>query len=281
MLETITLKPKIIALDLDGTLLDSDKKISLRNINALELAARAGADIVPATGRFWNGVPAGIRALPFIRHAITINGASVLDLESGETIYSALIPWRECIEILTALDRFDLIYDCYLDSEGWMSREMKRDIDRIVDSSHYRKMLHTFRREVPDLKAFLAQRKQDVQKLQFFTRDRDMRLNMLENLGKCFQSICISSSMEQNVEINHANATKGHALEFLAGYLGHNMSETMSFGDSLNDLGMLRLSGVGIAMSNACPQAKRAADHITLSCDEDGVAHILESIFRN
>lgn len=155
MRETITLKPKIIALDLDGTLLDSGKKLSPRSIKALELAAENGAHIVPATGRFWHGIPDSIRSLPFIRHVISINGACVLDQREERIIYSALIPWQECIAILTMLDQFDLIYDCYLDSRGWMSGRMKCDIDRIVESPHYRKMLHTLRRDVPELKAFL------------------------------------------------------------------------------------------------------------------------------
>ena len=80
-----------------------------------------------------------------------------------------------------------------------------------------------------------------------------------------------------NVEINQAHANKGEALMALAAHLGIPRESVMSFGDGLNDLSMLRAAGTGIAMANACPEAKEAADHITLSCDEDGVAAAIET----
>ena len=70
----------IIALDLDGTLLNSRKQLSSRNLYALEAAAEDGWEIVPTTGRFYRGMPDFIRELPFVNYAITINGAEVVDL---------------------------------------------------------------------------------------------------------------------------------------------------------------------------------------------------------
>ena len=82
----------IIALDLDGTLLNSAKELTEGNRRALERAYEAGYAIVPTTGRFYGGMPQCIRDLPFVRYIITINGAEVADLETGEVIYSAEIP---------------------------------------------------------------------------------------------------------------------------------------------------------------------------------------------
>ena len=263
----------IIALDLDGTLLNSNKELSAGNLAALQRAANAGIEIVPTTGRFYGGMPAVIRELPFVRYVITINGAQVADLKTGEVIYKAEIPWQQAIDIMTLLDEHPVIYDCYQDNAAWMTAEQKNHIDRIVASPHYRKMLHELRQPVPELKAVLAERKKDVQKVQFFTDLPELWTRMMKELPERFENLCVSSSVSDNIEINQAHANKGEALYALADHLGVEHQATLAFGDGLNDLSMLKAAGIGVAMANAEPEAKEAADWITLSCDEDGVAH--------
>ena len=104
---------RIIALDLDGTLLNSNKELTAGNLAALERAAAAGIEIVPTTGRFFGGMPKLIQDLPFIHYAITINGAEVADLRTGEVIYKAELPWQQAIDLMTMLDGYPVIYDCY------------------------------------------------------------------------------------------------------------------------------------------------------------------------
>ena len=263
----------IIALDLDGTLLNSNKELSAGNLAALQRAANAGIEIVPTTGRFYGGMPDVIRELPFVRYVITINGAQVADLKTGEVIYKAEIPWQQAIDIMTLLDEHPVIYDCYQDNAAWMTAEQKNHIDRIVASPHYRKMLHELRQPVPELKAVLAERKKDVQKVQFFTDLPELWTRMMKELPERFENLCVSSSVSDNIEINQAHANKGEALYALADHLGVEHQATLAFGDGLNDLSMLKAAGIGVAMANAEPEAKEAADWITLSCDEDGVAH--------
>ena len=263
----------IIALDLDGTLLNSNKELSAGNLAALQRAANAGIEIVPTTGRFYGGMPAVIRELPFVRYVITINGAQVADLKTGEIIYKAEIPWQQAIDIMALLDEYPVIYDCYQDNAAWMTAEQKNHIDRIVASPHYRKMLHELRQPVPELKAVLAERQNDVQKVQFFTDRPELRTRMMKELPERFENLCVSSSVSDNVEINQIHANKGEALYALADHLGIDRKATLAFGDGLNDLSMLKAAGIGAAMANAEEEAKAAADWITLSCDEDGVAH--------
>ena len=263
----------IIALDLDGTLLNSNKELSAGNLAALQRAANAGIEIVPTTGRFYGGMPSVIRELPFVRYVITVNGAEVADLKTGEVIYKAEIPWQQAVDIMTLLDEYPVIYDCYQDDAAWMTAEQKKDIDRIVSSPHYRKMLHELRQPVTELKTVLAQRKKDVQKVQLFTDQPELRAQMMKELPERFENLCVSSSVSDNVEINQVHANKGEALYALADYLGLPHEATLAFGDGLNDLSMLKAAGIGVAMANAEPDAKEIADWITLSCDEDGVAH--------
>ena len=262
----------IIALDLDGTLLNSNKELSAGNLAALQRAANAGIEIVPTTGRFYGGMPDIIRSLPFVHYVITVNGAEVADLRTGEVIYKAELPWQQSVEIMTFLDDFPVIYDCYMDNAAWMTAEFKKHIDRIVSSPHYRKMLHELRQPVPELKHYLTDLHHDVQKVQFFTDQSELRLRLMKELPERFENLCVSSSVSDNVEINQIRANKGEALHALADHLGLAHEATIAFGDGLNDLSMLRDAGIGVAMSNACDEAKEIADWITLSCDEDGVA---------
>jgi len=264
---------RIIALDLDGTLLNSNKELSAGNLAALERAAAAGIEIVPTTGRFYNGMPAVIRHLPFVHYAITINGAEVTDLASGESLYQALLPLEQTLEIMSRLDELPVIYDCFQGSEGFMTAALMAQGDVMVSNPHYRKMLYELRQPVPELKAFLAQRGRGVQKVQFFTNRPDVRLRLLKEIPGWYENICVSSSVEDNVEINQIHANKGEALLALAARLGVPPESTMAFGDGLNDLSMLKEAGIGVAMANACGEAKALADCVTLSCDEDGVAH--------
>lgn len=268
---------RMIALDLDGTLLNSDKELTPGNLAALERAAGAGIEIVPTTGRFYGGMPQVIRNLPFIRYAITINGAEVADLRTGQVIYKAELPWRQAVDIMTLLDGYPVIYDCYMENDAFMTAAQKERIDEMASSPHYRKMLHQLRKPVPELKEFLARRMTDVQKVQFFTNRPQLRLTLMEELPRLFADICVSSSVSDNVEINQRRANKGEALLALAAHLGLSRDNTMAFGDGLNDLSMLRDAGIGVAMANACPEAKEAADVLTASCDEDGVARGIEA----
>jgi len=116
---------KLIALDLDGTLLNSDKALTARTRAALESAAERGVRIVPATGRFYRGMPEAVRALPFVRYAITMNGAQVLDAETGETICSAEISTEEALAFYEHLDTLPVICDCYIDGWGYMTASMQ------------------------------------------------------------------------------------------------------------------------------------------------------------
>ena len=104
---------RLIALDLDGTLLDSQKRLSAVNRDALARAAAKGVLVVPTTGRFFGMMPPAVRDLPFVRYAITINGAQVCAVPNCDPIYRAEIPWQDAVSLLRYLDKWDVTYDCY------------------------------------------------------------------------------------------------------------------------------------------------------------------------
>lgn len=269
---------KILALDLDGTLLNSNKELTPGNREALERAARAGIHIVPTTGRFYGGMPECIRELPFIRYVITINGAQAADLQTGEVIYRAELPVARTMELMEYLDTLPVIYDCYMDNDAFMTGAFLERVDEMVSNHHYRDMVRRLRKPVPELKRFIRERGHDVQKVQFFTNQPRLRLELMEQLPARFPDMIVSSSVADNVEINQLHANKGEALLALAKHLGVEREQTMAIGDGLNDLSMIRDAGVGVVMANACPELKELADAFTLSCDEDGVSHAIHTL---
>lgn len=268
---------KLIALDLDGTLLNCEKQLTERSRVALERAAAAGIYIVPTTGRFFNAMPAAIRALP-IRYAITINGACVEDIVAHEVLYHAEIPLETALAVMEFLDGYPVIYDCYTNSRAYMTASMRDNAAAYTTSPHYLKMVRDLREPVPELKAFMREHGSNVQKTQFLTKDLALKQRIWEELERRFPQLAISSAIPENVEINHADANKGAALLALADALGIPREQTMAFGDGLNDLSMIRAAGVGVAMQNAERAVLDAAGEVTLSCDEDGVAAVVETL---
>jgi len=205
--------------------------------------------------------------------------------ESGEACMELLcgaeIPWQKAVEIMAWLDEKPVIYDCYMDNAAWMTEALKAQVDEIIDDPKIRKMFHDLRQPVPELKAFVAEYcgsrpGMNVQKIQFFTRDMELRVRLLTEIPQVFPGILATSSSPQNIELNQDTANKGDALLALADRLGVPREKTLAFGDGLNDVSMIRAAGVGIAMDNAEDVVKEAADWVTASCDEDGVARGIE-----
>ena len=279
---------RIIALDLDGTLLDSEKRLSGANRDALARAAAKGVLIVPTTGRFFGMMPPAVRDLPFVRYAITINGAQVYDRETDTAIVRDEIPLDMALQVMELLDRYDVIYDCYRQNWGWMTAALQDKAADYATNEHYLKMVREFRRPVPELKAYLRETAADgdVQKIMLFARREEGRGKREESCGvlnairaemaEKFPEIKVTASTWNNIELNIKSAHKGNALKRFAEHLGFGLESCMAFGDGMNDFTMVEAAGVGIAMANAEPEVKRVAKDVVPSNDEDGVAKGIE-----
>jgi len=267
---------RIIALDLDGTLLDSGKNLSDANRAALARAAAQGVEIVPTTGRFFGAMPVAVRELPFIRYAITVNGAQVYDRVTDSALVREELPLATALEVMRFLDGFDVIYDCYQDNWGRMTQAMQDKAADYAPDGHYLRMIRELRKPYPDLKAYLVEQNRDVQKIMLFAKDLAVRARIAEELPVRFPQLAVSSSTYNNLELNAATAHKGVALKRFAEKLGFTLADCMAFGDGSNDLTMIQAAGLGVAMANACPEVRAAADYVTASNDADGVAAAID-----
>ena len=263
---------QLILLDLDGTLLTREKTISPANYAALERAQRAGIHIVPSTGRFFDGMPQVVRDLPFFRYVITVNGAQIYDRETDTILHRCEIQPQDAQCIYEKLDTLPVIYDCFQDGWGWMDQTFYDMTDLYGMGEVRPEWIRKMRTPVEDFRGTIRRRNRGIQKTQMFFRDMALRAKMLDELPQRFPDLSITTSLVNNIEINSGDAHKGAALLELCRQLNIDPADTMAFGDGLNDLTMLKAAGIGVAMGNAVEQVKAAADFVTDTNDNDGVA---------
>ena len=269
---------RLIAMDLDGTLLTTDKRLTVRNRSAMGKAAEAGIFIVPATGRIYAGLPEEIRELSFVRYLILANGAAVYDREEDRVLYRAEIPQQTALEVFDWLEGFPAIYDCYQDGQAYMTAEMLKKADRYAPSPIYLKMILSLRKPVPDLKERIRAEGRAVQKIQAFCETAEAQELVMKKTAERFPQLAVTSSIARNIEINDGRANKGAALQALCDDLGIGTKAAVAFGDGSNDLSMIRTAGIGIAMGNSVPVVLDAADRIAPGNDEDGVGRMIEEL---
>ena len=274
---------RLIAFDLDGTLLDSDKNLPEENRRALEEAAAAGLHVVPATGRIFRGIPEGLKDLPFIRYFILSNGAAVYDRREDRLIYRGDVPLALALRCYDYLDTLPVLYDCYQNERGWMTRSMLEAAPPyFVNEPHILELLYGLRVPVDDLKETLRQRGEPLQKIQCFFRPEDEaeRQRQLKEIPRRFPELAATTSVSNNIEINSVTAGKGKALAALCRALGFGPEAAVAFGDGSNDIEMLQTAGLGVAMANAAENVKAAANEITRTNDEGGVAYTIRRLLN-
>lgn len=272
------MKARLIAFDLDGTILHDDKTIGARSLRALHAAWEAGALIVPATGRIHEGIPAALRLQPFARYFIVINGAKVYDAEEDAVLARAEIPNELALRLMEYMDGLDVLYDCYKDDWGFVSADFYDHAAEYISDPGILKLFYRTRTIVPDLKEYLRADGGSIQKAQMHFRDLRAKRRELERLPELFPEIAVSSSIPTNIELNIRAANKGEALLSLCESLGIAPEETLAFGDGTNDLSLLRAAGLGVAMGNASFEVKLAADTVCDDNEHDGVAQFLERL---
>ena len=264
---------RLIAVDLDGTVLNDRKQLTPRTAAALTEAAARGVEIVPATGRTAAGLPAELLALPGVHYAITSNGARTADLASGSAIRNYL-PLDKALAAFDVLARYDCMADLFQDGKGYTTAANRAAAYRFVPDNLRDYVLRT-RTPLPDLRAFIASQERGIEKLTIFFLDEAERQRAWAEVAAL--GVDVVSSLPLNMEINAAGVNKGAGLLALAEQLGLPASALMACGDGGNDTAMVAAAGLGVAMANAFPEVKAAARYVTASNNEDGVARAVET----
>ena len=270
---------RLLALDLDGTLLTNSKQITERTRCALLTAADAGMQIALVTGRPYSGLPEELLAIPQIRYAITSNGAVSIDLAAGKKLRTALMPGDIVPEIIKYPQENGLIYNVFLDGIGYCDPQSFERLTGFFAGTVLEDYVHRSRRSTEDIMECVQAHPEGVENIWIMARDQAERNALAQMLppGRHLQTFFTA---DKDLEISDRLAGKGLSLEELASSLGIAKEEILAFGDNENDLVMFHSAGTSVAMGNASEAVRSQADLVTDTNEHDGVALILEQFLR-
>lgn len=269
---------RLIALDLDETTLDRDSRLSARNRAAMERAIQQGVEIVVATGRPMGTVPQEIRTFPGIRYAITGNGAAVYDLTTGEALVRYLVPEQAVEQIIQICQGENATLEVFIQGKAYAQEDYIQHPERFMADAQTKVYVQTTRNPVPDIAALTRDHRAALDSIDLVVADLQTKARLREKL-KAVNGVYITTSVPRLLEVSNEACGKHRGLQFLAERLGVPQQDTAAFGNADNDVEMLNWSGFGVAVENASPGCKAAADHIAPPCWEDGVAQTLEQVF--
>lgn len=264
----------MIALDLDGTCLDGKGKLTQRTRDILERYGSSGTQIVFTTGRPIAGILNELRSISGTNYAITLNGGMIYRLADDSIIYKRSIEKDEVTLVKDIIMKYDALTDVAAGGVGFGDKKTYDNAQRYIKNNDFKNYYLSSRSSKENLWENIEEL-ESVEKINMFFNDMEERRKVLDEL-KVLKTSKVCSGMPNNIEINHVDANKGNALKWLCKKLGIALSELIAFGDGGNDIEMIKTAGCGVAMANACDELKKAADIITKSNDEEGVAYILE-----
>ncbi|WAM32133.1 Cof-type HAD-IIB family hydrolase [Caldicellulosiruptor naganoensis] len=267
---------RLLAIDLDMTLLDREKKISQRNKTAITLAKRKGIHVVLCSGRILKGVLHFAKVLGLSDEIlIACNGAIIRDLKSNRDIYYIGLDNDSSLEIAKICKANNIYYHYYykdtmiaqrLDYSSRFYYEKNKElpddekIEIVIDDS-----LETIK-DCGNLITKFVIIDKDIEKVDHVRRQIEEKVGNIET----------TKSDVNILEVMKKGVNKRKALEFVCSYLNIDKKEVMAIGDNENDLQMIEFAGLGVAMENAIDSLKEIADYITDSYENDGVAKAIE-----
>lgn len=265
---------KLLALDLDGTVLRSDNTLSPVVGRALEKAAASGIEVAVASGRPFGSMPREILSIDGVDYVIASNGAAIY--HQHKRIFSDTLRPQDVQKILALTAGYDLIWEAFLDGETCTDRRYYDDPVRYGCSRAYIDYVRGSRAACDDMRGFIERNRHRLDSVEFVCTDSRLREYLWASLEKAVPDVYITSSSRNFVEFMNGTATKANALRKLCELLDVDQKNTAAAGNADNDADMLALAGLGAAVSNATPACLRAADKVIPSNDEGGVRELIK-----
>lgn len=271
---------RLVALDLDGTLLDDNKNLPEDNRKALEACVTRGIYVVPCTGRLSTGIPQEILDIG-VRYAITINGGAIEDLKTQSFLDKQLLDKETALFVMDMVREYpNVMCDAYVDNQGISESKYYDHLYRFGMSEVIQNMIRRTRSVVPNIIDYIKEPGRTINKINMYFASLEEKQIIREKL-KQVPGILVTSSVHNNLEINGCGAEKGSALLRLADHLGISQDETMAFGDGENDYSLIEKAGLGVVMENGIEGLKAIADYITGTNNDAGVARTIEAFILN
>jgi Cof subfamily protein (haloacid dehalogenase superfamily) len=257
---------KIIAIDIDDTLLNDEREVSPGTRAAIAEAAAQGVLVTLATGRMYASARNLAKQIELNVPLITYQGALVKNLMDDKIWYERFVPQDAALRIDEYVRENGLHLQLYWD-DRLFARE---DNDKVKDYSELSKIPYEIESDFSNLL------KKPLPKMLLIDEPAKLDAIASELRQVAGDDVHMTKSKPNFLEFMHREGTKGCALQHLAATLGCDMSQVMAIGDSWNDREMLEVAGLGVAMGNSVPQLKEIADFVTLSNNEDGIKHVID-----
>lgn len=282
---------KVIASDMDGTLLNDAHRFTDRTLTTIEKACRKGIRFIIVTGRSYPMTIAELEKKAFPCDYILASGAEVRDRQ-GKIILQHLLKEDVCRELCVILGKYPVVpvflsnTKCYQvgareQIESNVLKQMRSfHVDRLLTDEEIRRMpryrqLLSMTEAIPDKDGF-GKVADPLYKMMVYSGDTKLLERIKKELND-FPPVASASSFLTNIEVTDVKAQKGPILKDYIQSLGYTMDEVMVMGDSMNDYSMLSMDfGVTVAMGNSIPEILQAAKYITGSNEEDGAACAIE-----
>jgi len=267
------LKYKLVAIDMDGTLLNSKNQVSDRTRNAIEEAKKNGVHIILSTGRILKSALSYSGSLNLKNPIVACNGAIIVD-ESQNIVYRKTMD-KGLVKDIVNLAKQENIYCHFYDESRFYSSMRVEEILQFYNEGNEKTNTSIELRVFDDIEEIINTKDFNIYKFIFIENNKDKLQNFRTQLNT-LSNINISSSWSNNVEAMGLNVSKGEAIKELCNRLNIDKSQVIAIGDSENDLSMINFAGLGVAMGNGNELIKEQSGYITSSNDEDGVAKVIE-----
>ena len=270
---------KLLALDIDGTILTDAKTLTPRMKAAIEAAIAAKVEVVLVTGRPLYGIPDALLTISGHDYAITSNGAVTTDLKGSAAVRTAFLHTKTALQIVDMLRKLDLIFAVFMNGIGYVELEPFERHLSLVKEKPIEYYIRKSRRITYHLDELIKSKDYGVENIWFVAHDGVERDQLNEMIRSRWPVQTVLTGIV-DVEVGSPEADKGLAVLSLAKSLGITKKQILAIGDSGNDLGMLSSAGTAVAMGNADENVKAIADFVTLTNEEDGAALVIERLLE-
>lgn len=263
---------KLIAADLDETLISRDRTISKDNINAIKEAVKHGVKFVLATGRGYNSVHGTLKELGLYdeagQYVISYNGGAITENKDEKMLYFQGITFEEA----SALYKRGLTYEhicihVYTPDQVWVRNFYPEEREYLANRQPCTEI---FTDDIDFLKG------KPIVKVIYMNTDYDYLMRIADEIQDLAGNLSVSYSSNRYMELNRKGVSKGNGLKRLCDLAGIDISETIAIGDNYNDLSMIQAAGLGVGVNNTVEEMKKDCDIITdADCDHSAVAEVI------
>ena len=287
---------KLVAIDLDGTMLNQYGVVTRNTKNSIENAKQKGIEVIIASGRPIDSIKTIAKEINSRKYFISGNGAIIYDIEKDEIIYENTLKKQKTLDVIKICEENSIYYNIYTEKEILAKSLQYNVLYYHKENSYKEEEDKTHINIVENVYEYIANRDEKIVKITICDNNQSIfnsimrKLKDIEDVEVLEVSHMSRKTIQQGseeipieyfyTEISAKNVDKWNAIEMLKEKMSIQTEEIVAIGDNMNDKKMIENAGLGIAMGQSSPVVKEVANHVTSSNNEEGVAQVLDDITK-